>query len=93
MQQLTQIKVQLKELNTFKLNLEKTTRNSVEFSWDKIKDATGYEILRYSTASKKYVVIDDIDFDKLSDEDREASEEAEVYSYLDQEKTSATIYN
>ena len=43
--------------------------------------------------SKKYVVIDDIDFDKLSDEDREASEEAEVYSYLDQGKTSATIYN
>ena len=79
--------------DSFKLNLEKTTRNSVEFSWDKIKDATGYEILRYSTASKKYVVIDDIDFDKLSDEDREASEEAEVYSYLDQEKTSATIYN
>lgn len=79
--------------DSFKLNLEKTTRNSVEFSWDKIKDATGYEILRYSTASKKYVVIDDIDFDKLSDEDREASEEAEVYSYLDQGKTSATIYN
>lgn len=79
--------------DSFKLNLEKTTRNSVEFSWDKVKDATGYEILRYSTASKKYVVIDDIDFDKLSDEDREASEEAEVYSYLDQGKTSATIYN
>ena len=78
--------------DSFKLNLEKTTRNSVEFSWDKIKDATGYEILRYSTASKKYVVIDDIDFDKLSDEDREASEEAEVYSYLDQGRTSATIY-
>lgn len=79
--------------DSFKLKLEKTTRNSVEFSWDKVKDATGYEILRYSTASKKYVVIDDIDFDKLSDEDREASEEAEVYSYLDQGKTSATIYN
>ena len=79
--------------DSFKLNLEKTTRNSVEFSWDKVKDATGYEILRYSTASKKYVVISDIDFDKLSDEDREASEEAEVYSYLDQGKTSATIYN
>ena len=79
--------------DSFKLNLEKTTRNSVEFSWDKVKDATGYEILRYSTASKKYAVIDDIDFDKLSDEDREASEEAEVYSYLDQGKTSATIYN
>lgn len=79
--------------DSFKLNLEKTTRNSVEFSWDKVKDATGYEILRYSTASKKYVVIDDIDFDKLSDEDREASEEAEVYSYLDQGKISATIYN
>ena len=78
--------------DSFKLNLEKTTRNSVEFSWDKIKDATGYEILRYSTASKKYVVISDIDFDKLSDEDREASEEAEVYSYLDQGRTSATIY-
>ena len=28
----------------------------------------------------------------LSDEDREASEEAEVYSYLDQGRTSATIY-
>ena len=78
--------------DSFKLNLEKTTRNSVEFSWDKIKDATGYEILRYSTASKKYVVISDIDFDKLSDEDREASEESEVYSYLDQGRTSATIY-
>ena len=63
--------------DSFKLNLEKTTRNSLEFSWDKIKDATGYEILRYSTASKKYVVISDIDFDKLSDDDREASEEAE----------------
>ena len=68
--------------DSFKLNLEKTTRNSVEFSWDKIKDATGYEILRYSTASKKYVVIDDIDFDEITDEkEKEELEAADIYSY------------
>ena len=80
--------------DSFKLNLEKTTRNSVEFSWDKIKDATGYEILRYSTASKKYVVIDDIDFDEVTDEkEKEELEAADIYSYEDDGRTSATIYN
>lgn len=80
--------------DSFKLNLEKTTRNSVEFSWDKIKDATGYEILRYSTASKKYVVIDDIDFDEITDEkEKEELETADIYSYEDDGRTSATIYN
>lgn len=79
--------------DSFKLNLEKTTRNSVEFSWDKIKDATGYEILRYSTASKKYVVIDDIDFDEITDEkEKEELETADIYSYEDDGRTSATIY-
>lgn len=80
--------------DSFKLNLEKTTRNSVEFSWDKVKDATGYEILRYSTASKKYVVIDDIDFDEVTDEkEKEELEAADIYSYEDDGRTSATIYN
>ena len=79
--------------DSFKLNLEKTTRNSVEFSWDKIKDATGYEILRYSTASKKYVVIDGIDFDEVTDEkEKEELETADIYSYEDDGRTSATIY-
>lgn len=79
--------------DSFKLNLEKTTRNSVEFSWDKIKDATGYEILRYSTASKKYVVIDDIDFDEITDEkEKEELETADIYSYEDDGRISATIY-
>ena len=80
--------------DSFKLNLEKTTRNSVEFSWDKVKDATGYEILRYSTASKKYAVIDDIDFDEITDEkEKEELEAADIYSYEDDGRTSATIYN
>lgn len=80
--------------DSFKLNLEKTTRNSVEFSWDKVKDATGYEILRYSTASKKYVVIDDIDFDEVTDEkEKKELEAADIYSYEDDGRTSATIYN
>ena len=80
--------------DSFKLNLEKTTRNSVEFSWDKVKDATGYEILRYSTDSKKYAVIDDIDFDEITDEkEKEELEAADIYSYEDDGRTSATIYN
>ena len=86
--------VSAKTKDDFKLTAEKVTRNTVEIGWDKVKDATGYEVLRYNASTKKYVVISDLDYDKIEDpEEKEEFKNVDFYIYQDTGRISATIYN
>ncbi|MGM9533478.1 fibronectin type III domain-containing protein, partial [Intestinibacter sp.] len=56
------------------------TNSQITLSWDEVKDCSGYEIYRYSSSSKKYVLIDII-------------ANSETTSYTDKDRLSATTYS